>query len=144
MTSSGVTGQSSSPSGAAVLWQRLIVGLIVVALLIAAGLAVVQERRVVRDAKRIADIKQIMAGLVLYQNDHNVYPELLEPGTSLQSPVDETVYIEVVPKNPEPGGTPYMYETADNNTTYTLTFSLETGIGSYSAGEHSATPKGIK
>lgn len=143
MTSSGSVSESSS-SGSAVMWQRLVVGLIVVALLIAAGLAVVQERRVVRDAKRVADIKQIMAGLVLYQNDHTVYPESLEPGTPLSSPVDETVYIEVIPRNPQPGGVSYRYETADNNTTYTLTFVLETGIGTYEAGEYSATPKGIK
>lgn len=143
MTSSGSVSESSS-SGSAVMWQRLVVGLIVVALLIAAGLAVVQERRVVRDAKRVADIKQIMAGLVLYQNDHTVYPKSLEPGTPLSSPVDETVYIEVIPRNPQPGGVPYRYETADNNTTYTLTFVLETGIGTYEAGEYSATPKGIK
>lgn len=138
------TQSVSNSSSSGLLWQRVILVIVVCALLIAAGLAVLNERRVARDTRRITDIKQIMAGLVLYHDDHTVYPSTLTSGQSLISPVDGTVYLTVIPSNPSPGGKAYTYTSADKDSTYSLQFALEGSLGEYAAGDHIATPQGIK
>lgn len=119
-----------------------------------------------RDARRIADIKQIQVALELSSNDasttyQSAYPNWgtkAAPITFGQPPYDTItmngiVYMSVVPVNPTPGGEPYLYRATDgqgNDCTtvtcpdYELTFSLEDTAGVYSAGPHVATQNGIK
>lgn len=107
-----------------------------------------------RDRARFRDIKAIQTALELYFVDNKSYP--LAPlsmvlGTSSSSILSSAgftgsprgvVYLSPVPLNPEPGGSPYLYESLDGSS-YTLRFSLEEGLVGLSAGDHIATPGGI-
>ena len=110
-----------------------------------------------RDTKRTADIRQFGVALALYFGDTGLYP--VEPagvvlGSSNYSCFDEDgfvaicdaggkTYIGVVPKNPTPGGTDYIYTSADG-TTYTISITLEKGVGDYSAGFYTFGPSGVE
>lgn len=89
-----------------------------------------------RDAQRLSDISQIRTALVLYADDHELkYPKTL----------DELApdYISQVPVNPVPGGGDYTYEPSKDFKSFTLSFLLEVGTGSYGAGLHVLIPDGI-
>ena len=95
-----------------------------------------------RDAKRIADIRQMSSALELYLNDKQQYPE----NTSSLLPV----YIGLLPKAPEPpdgvcspADNQYNYSRPARDT-YRLTFCLGQTTGGYGAGNHTLTPKGIE
>ncbi|MDP3900525.1 MAG: prepilin-type N-terminal cleavage/methylation domain-containing protein [bacterium] len=100
-----------------------------------------------RDAKRVADIKQMQTALELCFNDGNKYPTLVAPGGPL--PVAGacgtntlSTYIAVAPADPSTG-TAYPYTSAAG-ATYTITFTLEGATGNLPAGAHTATPAGIQ
>ena len=104
-----------------------------------------------RDARRLADVRQIMTALELYFNDGNGYPPTL--GTSVAC--SGTTYMSAVPANPTPGGATYTYTAgAATGTTacggtavvasYTLTFTLEGATGGLALGAHTASPAGIQ
>lgn len=114
-----------------------------------------------RDAKRIADIRQIQTALELYFNDQNYYPSSDESGIVLGSAnaamLCETgfvaanatctkTYMGIVPSNPTPNGSNYSYKGIGSGTSssYTIGFTLEEATGSYSSGAHTASPSGIK
>jgi len=95
-----------------------------------------------RDAKRLADIRQMASALELYFNDKAQYPEkpsMLQPN-----------YIGVIPTAPMPADgkcteaeNQYLYQkTAFNN--YALRFCLGQASGGYAAGPHTLSPKGIE
>lgn len=122
-----------------------------------------------RDAKRVADIKQIQTALELRFTDANGYPSF-GTGITLGSAnydcltsatagfvadcgTTDTIYMGQVPSNPTPGGADYVYcsTTATAPTTcaastesYMITFSLEGSTGGLSSGAHTATPRGIQ
>lgn len=118
--------------------------LVVIAIIgLLATLAVValnNARQKSRDAKRVSDIKQIQTALELYYNDANGYLS----GTTLGSTLvlSGVTYMGQVPSNPSPGGAAYAY--SSNGTTYSLTFSLESGAGGLPSGAHTASPSGIQ
>lgn len=94
-----------------------------------------------RDAKRLADIRQIASALELYFNYYNAYPVTLE---SLVP-----TYIGIIPSAPTPtDGTcstsqnSYIY-TSQNSNNYLLTFCLGAASSGYSAGYHYLSPGGI-
>lgn len=107
-----------------------------------------------RDRVRYRDIRQIQAALELYFSESKKYP--LAPlsmvlGTSSSSSLSAAgfsgqpqgaVYLDEVPDNPEPGGSPYLYESLDG-LSYNLHFRLEEGTANLIAGDHIATPLGI-
>ena len=112
-----------------------------------------------RDARRIADVRQVMTALELYYNDQNGYPVVspaaIEEGNGLGSTngwnaaPTGTVYLQKLSTAPTPvDGTctaaqnSYTYLAAAN-TTYTLTFCLGGVTGGYAAGVHTASPGGI-
>ena len=113
-----------------------------------------------RDAKRIADVRQMMTALELYYNDQNQYPvsgSLVLNGDGLSSgggwgAVSGTTYMERTAAAPTPldGGcvtaeNDYTYEEADaNGTDYTLTFCLGGVTGGLGAGVHTAKSSGIQ
>ena len=100
-----------------------------------------------RDARRVADIKQIQTALELYYNDANGYPAAVTTDGTGSISFSGTTYMAVVPKNPLPGGMNYAY-TPDGTapyTTYHLDYLLEGTTGGIpgSVTQH-ATPAGIK
>jgi len=136
------------------------------------SLAVVSYQSVrmsARDVKRVSDMKQIQTALELYFENHQEYPFDQHPGidglplgfdaTDMLSDngfapeVSGTPYMLNVPRNPQPGGTEYVYRALfrdgrDCNDSrgcesYAILFTLESGSGSLNAGPHALTPQGI-
>lgn len=120
-----------------------------------------------RDVKRVSDLKQIQTAVEFYFENHGSYPGDHEAGdeglvlgledtkslsdAGFAAETDGTVYMMNVPKNPEPGGSPYVYrslQSGGENCTgdcgnYAMLFTLERGSGSYAAGPHAITPTGV-
>lgn len=139
--------------------------LVVIAIIgLLATLAVValnSARQKSRDAKRVADIKQVQTALELGFVETNGYPTAVTAATlgdathkvlcdNAGSAVWQaaatgcsTVFMSLVPANPAPGGAVYSYTSADGST-YSLTFTLEGATGGLTAGAHTASPGGIQ
>lgn len=134
------------------LIELLVVIAIIGLLSTLAVVALNNARQKSRDAKRVSDIKQVQTALELYYNDANGYPPsagvvqggtiTYDPGTPLDTN-DDTVYMALVPKAPEPpSGDLYTYTSIDTST-YQLTYTLEGTTGGIAPGPHTATPAGI-
>ncbi|HEX9503790.1 MAG TPA: type II secretion system protein [Patescibacteria group bacterium] len=105
-----------------------------------------------RDARRLADMRQVMTALELYYNDNGGYPTAVSgvPGTASGSPNFST-YLAAYPNPPTPGCTTNAYTFTNTGTTgtsykestYQLTFCLEGAAGGFSAGTHTASPAGL-
>lgn len=139
--------------------------LVVIAIIgLLATLAVValnSARTKSRDAKRVADIKQIQTALELSFVETNEYPTAATStvlgGVTTKVLCDNavnavwqadatgcaTVFMSLVPSNPTPGGADYAYSSADGST-YSLTFTLEATTGGLPIGPHTASPGGIQ
>ncbi len=103
-----------------------------------------------RDAKRVADMRQLVSALELYYNDANAYPTFVTPGQALS--YNSTTYMAIVPSNPNPnndGSTPcpantnYLYSSTNAGASYLITYCLGSATGEISAGTHRATPNGL-
>jgi prepilin-type N-terminal cleavage/methylation domain-containing protein len=120
-------------------------------------LALNSARAKSRDAKRLADIRQIASAFELYFNDKYSYPitGFTSPTvmtTALMSAVSVGLvpgYIGSIPDAPQPfDGTctttnnQYTYTGSQNY--YTLTFCLGAVTGGYGQGVHTLTPAGIQ
>lgn len=111
-----------------------IIGILATLAVVALGNARVKSR----DAKRVADIRQIGNALELYFNDTGTYPAFITPGQVLQN--GSTTYMARVPTNPTPtndGGCPnqdyqYYYITATN--TYVISTCISGSQGSLTKG----------
>jgi prepilin-type N-terminal cleavage/methylation domain-containing protein len=95
-----------------------------------------------RDARRLADVRQMMTALELYFNDNNAYPTTAQT----LSVVVTAGYIGQIP-TPLPGGTcpatTYPYTSA-NTSSYSIAFCLEGPTGGFSAGNRTATHAGLQ
>ncbi len=96
-----------------------------------------------RDAKRLADVRQIASAMELYFNDSGAYPAAT--GQLVPS------YIGVWPLYPTPVTdgtctTPSVYALSGTYaaTNYNITFCLGAQTGGYAAGVHTLTPAGIQ
>ncbi len=104
-----------------------------------------------RDARRLADVRQVMTALELYYNDNNGYPTATSgaPTTTDGSPAWST-YLATWPTVPTPAdGTcgnanAYTYAQTSSGASYTLAFCLGAVTGGYTAGSHTASPSGIQ
>ena len=105
-----------------------------------------------RDAKRLADVRQIQTGLELFYNDNNRYPSATggAPTPGDGSPIWST-YMSLWATYPAPSndgtcavGLTYVYTQTGSGTGYTLTFCLGAATGSYPAGNRTATAAGIQ
>ena len=104
-----------------------------------------------RDAKRVADIKQIQTALELYYNDMNLYPTStmmtstnlagIYSTSSVNGNIVTTTYMQSIPVPPTPPTTDtwYTYNTQLSGASYTLQYDLEGNVGNISAGQHTAT-----
>jgi type II secretion system protein G len=115
-----------------------IIGLLASVVLLALGSA----RAKARDAKRVADARQVSSALELYYNDNGGYP------TSTASLV--STYIGQWPTYPTPvtdgpcgSGATYVYSSA-GAATYQLTFCLGNTTGGLGAGTHTASQAGLQ
>ena len=141
------------------LIELLVVIAIIGLLSTLAVVALSSARAKARDAKRVADVKQIQSALELYYNDKNGYPVFATPGvvlggasydllcdTSAGFQGDGTgctvTYMGQVPPNPTPNGADYTY--IGSASTYSIAFNLEGATGGLAAGAHTASPSGIQ
>ena len=105
-------------------------------------LALNSARQKSRDAKRLADVRQIASALELYFNDNNSYPPALGSLT--------TTWLQSLPTFPGPADgcttASYSYAAAASNaSTYQLVFCVSATTGGVSpAGTHSLTQGGIQ
>lgn len=123
-------------------------------------LALNSARAKSRDAKRLADVRQLATALELYYNDNNAYPTQAAAGVVITggTPLNGLVpnYVGALPTSPAPAeanctgtGTSqtlnnsYVYLSA-NGATYALSFCLGATTGGYAAGTHSVSPAGIQ
>ncbi len=153
------------------LIELLVVIAIIGLLSTLAVVALNSARLKARDAKRIADIKQIQTALELYYNDNNGYPIgdannsiiLGSDATCLGSDGLDTdcsgatnVYMGLIPTNPTPEGDDYVYSAylpagggncinaGDKCDAYQITFALEGTTGGLLGTTHTATQIGIQ
>ncbi len=130
-------------------------------------------REKARDAKRVADVRQVQTALELYFNDAQGYP-IEDPGAlgadnaaapasgtnvlcygngtdgtdgfvhaAINCDTDDTTYMGLVPSAPTPPSGNAYTYTASATDTYTISFTLEGNTGSLAAGVNCATPKGF-
>lgn len=120
-------------------------------------LALNSARSKSRDAKRIADIRQVTSAFELYFNDKSTYPTQALPGAALGViGTGLANYITPTPSSPTPAdGTCGLtgvgsneYYMLGNGTavvaTYTITFCLGGQTGTYIGGIHTVTQSGIQ
>lgn len=113
-----------------------------------------------RDAKRLADVRQVMTALELHYNDNNGYPvatgagQAAAPSPGAGSPTFST-YLATYPTYPTPVDNPpsstacndntgYAYTQTGSGTGYTITFCLGGTTGGMAAGDHTASQTGIQ
>ncbi|MBI3231963.1 MAG: type II secretion system protein [Candidatus Doudnabacteria bacterium] len=110
-------------------------------------LALNSARAKSRDAKRLADVRQIASAMELYYNDISTYPPTL--ATLVPK------YIGLIPAAPTPADgnsaqtcttaqNTYTYSVSATGATYTLAFCLGDNTGGYQSGPKNLTPAGIQ
>ncbi|MCX6793242.1 MAG: type II secretion system protein [Candidatus Falkowbacteria bacterium] len=120
------------------LIELLVVIAIIGVLSTMAIIALGNARTKARDARRVADLKQISTALELYYNDNSSYPTIITPGQSLRSPDGNTTYMGSIPSNPTPrndgncGNVDYSYQSSLTGTNYSLGSCLGSGSGNMS------------
>jgi len=147
---------------------EILVTLSIIGLLSTIGTVSYQSARASsRDVKRVSDTKQIQSSLEFYFENNSSYPfdgypgsegEILGlPGTlrlsdaGFSSIIEGVEYMGLVPANPLPNGTPYVYRSLYRDgrdcdepkcEAYAVLFTLEKPAGSLLAGPHALTPTG--
>ena len=116
-----------------------IIGLLASVVLISLNSA----RQKSRDAKRIADVKQLATALELYFNDYGGYP----PTSSVLAPG----YVGQIPTAPTPvdgtcsvASNTYTYTQLGSGASYTYRFCLGATTGGFTAGGKTLSPAGIQ
>lgn len=109
-------------------------------------LALNSARAKSRDAKRLADLRQLASALELYYNDNSTYPTATSNNPVGLAPK----YIGLLPSAPSPADGPscttannaYVY--AQTSTGYTFNFCLGENTGGYNSGVRVLSPAGIQ
>ncbi len=122
-------------------------------------LALNSARAKSRDAKRLADVRQIASALELYFNDFNTYPTGTAGTGAAAIAKLVPAYIGLIPTAPPPAdgncngtigainGNSYYYEpgsTTSATSDYFLTFCLGAATGGYGLGVHTLSSAGIR
>ncbi|MFA5159875.1 MAG: FISUMP domain-containing protein [Candidatus Omnitrophota bacterium] len=145
--------KSSENKSAFTLVELLVVIAIIGILTTIAVVALNNARAKARDAKRVADIKQVQTALELFFNDNNRYPTAAEFNSGSlfsTSSLGTTTYMAAIPNTPGPADgncdaqyDQYIYSASDNGATYNLSFCLGGATGSLAAGGSCATVAGF-
>lgn len=104
-------------------------------------------RMAARDARRVADVKQVQLALKMYYNDVGIYPTFVTINSSIAN--GGTNYLLRVPSNPTPrsdNGCPdqdYQYTQLESGQGYNFTFCLGDRTDDLDAGPRVATHNGI-
>ena len=125
--------------------------LVVIAIIgILATLAIVSlstARSSSRDAKRLADLKQLQTALEVYYNDYGSYPTLLSDLSSSSLPIK---YLETIPTSPTPAdgdctatSNSYIYNTSYDKSSYSIHTCIGANTSSLSKGSIVASPNGL-
>ena len=100
-----------------------------------------------KDARRLTDVKEMTTALEMHLDTVGNYPISANAGTSV--PGLSPTYISQIPVSPEPPGAgcsdtenDYLYRSI-NGSSYSLTFCLGTGLGSYFPGPYAITSNGV-
>lgn len=126
------------------LIELLVVIAIIAVLATLAVVALQNSRASARDAKRLADVKQMQTALELYFNDNGSYP------TSLTSTIATSgiVYMATIPTSPTPvdgdcttENNSYIY--SSNGSTYSINFCLGKQTAGLSSGVKTLTRDGV-
>jgi len=122
-------------------------------------LALNTARARARDAKRVADVKQIQTALEMYYNDAGVYPSTATQGTEIS--YNGSVFLKTIPTPPttidgnstapncgataavQPAYTYAMTGTGAASS-YTIKYCIGSAVNDIPAGLNTATPAGIK
>jgi general secretion pathway protein G len=130
------------------LIELLVVIAIIGLLSTLAIVALNSARQKSRDAKRVADIKQIQTALELYYNDNFGYPAAVTQGNSITE--GGITYMAQVPEAPTPedgdctsAENIYTYTQDDSGSSYSLDYCLGADTGNVDADVNTATPAGI-
>jgi prepilin-type N-terminal cleavage/methylation domain-containing protein len=124
-----------------------IIGLLSTLSVIALGNA----RQKARDAKRVADMKQVQTALELYYSDNNTYPSAISFGAGSIATGTAT-YMGKAPSSPDPRGDGAGATKCPNNnyhyyrdtpSTYHIWFCLGGTTGGINAGTNCATQAGL-
>lgn len=116
-------------------------------------LALQNARAKSRDAKRVADIKQVQTALELFFNDNNRYPTAEEWNTgkiySTTTGATST-YMQIIPDTPTPADgsctenqNSFEYIPGLDNSSYSISFCLGGNTGSLASGPKCLDPGGI-
>ena len=129
------------------LIELLVVIAIIGLLSTLAVVALNNAREKSRDARRVADVKQIQTALELFYNDESGYPLTAAwpgSGAALTGPTSGVTYMSSVPAAPTPpAGNVYTY-TAAAIGTYQLVYTTEGSVaGMDCTSGCTATPAGI-
>ncbi len=133
------------------LIELLVVIAIIGILATVSVIALQASRSRARDAKRLADVKQLTSALALYQHDAETYPATASVTPGIVLSYNGTVYMAVVPTPPLPddgceGSTAYTYTmqvVSGDQTSYTLKYCLGSDTAGITKGLNMATPAGI-
>lgn len=128
--------------------------LVVIAIIgILATLAVValqQARQNARDAKRMADMKQVQTALELFFNENSRYPTLEEWGSgSISSFGAGEIFMHKIPTAPTPADgdcsdfNDYIYTPSPDGSSYAIDFCIGKQISNLNSGRKQVVPGGI-
>lgn len=152
------------------LIELLVVIAIIGLLSTLAVVALNNARQKSRDAKRVADVKQMQTALELYFNECSSYPDEGDAGAAYLDTADTDgtcattfgTFMNQIPNNPTPnqegacsawngtdttgtGGVAddYTYAWDGTGASYTIDYCLSSQTGNLAAGAHTATPAGM-
>lgn len=109
------------------LVEVLVVVLIIAIIATLAMTSYTGIRRKGRDAKRVSSINTLQSALLLYYNDHGVYPDAITAGMPLKNTTNTKTYLDEIPTNPQPRtdhncpDSDFIYYVSTDKKSYSLT-----------------------